>query len=243
MLDAVAAGVTGRPVFGQLPEPPIRVVYLDMEMTTEDVRERLDDLGYGEQDELSGLAYYMLPSLPTLDTAAGGAMLESIVTRHQADLVVIDTMSRVVEGGENDSDTYRDFYRHTGRRLKAMGVALARLDHAGKSDAAGQRGSSAKNDDVDVVFELTTRDEEQFVVLRRTHTRVPWIPAEVIFRRENGAAQFRHVLLDGGLPEGTQEVIALLNSLQVPVETTIRDATDALRAVERVAGSNRWRLR
>jgi hypothetical protein len=231
LLEACAAAVTGRSVFGQPPQPSVRVVYLDLEMTEDDVKERLSDFGYGPDDDLSGLAYYQLPSLPPLDTAAGGAMLEAIVTKHRADLVAIDTMSRVVEGGENDADTYRDFYRHTGRRIKALRIALARLDHAGKTDAAGQRGSSGKNDDVDVVFELkaSTRDSHEYVTLKRTHTRVPWVPSELNFRRETSATVFRHTLMDDGYPAGTAEIVALLDSLQVPVETTINAAMNALR--------------
>ena len=236
LLDACAAAVTGRSVFGQPPQPPIRVVYLDLEMTEADVRERLDDLGYGLDDDMSGLAYYMLPDLPPLDSAAGGAVVEEIATMHRADLVVIDTMSRAVEGNENDADTYRDFYRHTGRRIKAMGISLGRLDHAGKSAAAGQRGSSSKNDDVDVVFELTVGTDGQYATLKRTHTRVPWVPAEMNFRRES-ADRFQHILMDDGYPAGTQEVAELLTSLGVPVDTTIQNAVDVLKG----AGNGRRR--
>jgi len=136
VLDMVAAAVTGRSVLGLPARPPIRAVYIDMEMTEADLRERLSDLGYGPDNDLSRLRYFQLPSLPPLDTELGGLVLAEVVAGHNADLVIIDTMARVVTGDENSSDTYRAFYRHTGLRLKTLGVALARLDHMGKDNDA-----------------------------------------------------------------------------------------------------------
>ena len=234
MLDACAAAATGQSVFGQPPQPPVRVVYLDLEMTEDDVWERLNDLGYGPDVDMSNFHYYMLPDLPPLDTEGGGEALERIIVRDRADVVIIDTMSRAVEGPENDADTYRDFYRCTGRRIKALGVSLGRLDHAGKSDAAGQRGSSGKNDDVDVVFELKVNSaDDRYVTLKRTHTRVPWIPAELGFRREGTVDSVHHVLMNDGCPAGTLEIVERLEELGVPVDTTIKAAMTALREAGR----------
>ena len=60
-VDIVAAAATGRSVLGQLARDPIRILYIDLEMTEADLRERLTDLGYGPDDDLSNLAYYQLP--------------------------------------------------------------------------------------------------------------------------------------------------------------------------------------
>ena len=110
-------------------------------MTPDDVRERLDDLGYGPRDDLSRLAYYQLPMLPPSTPSRGGEVLEEIVRRDAPELVVLDTMARVVQGDENDAGTYTNFYAHSGVRLKRLGVALLRLDHAGKDPA---RNSAAR---------------------------------------------------------------------------------------------------
>src|SRR5664280_3628940 len=88
VLDMVAAAVTGRSVLGLPARPPLRAVYIDMEMTEADLRERLSDLGYGPDDDLRGLAYYQLPSLPPLDTDLGGLVLTEAAIAHLADLVV-----------------------------------------------------------------------------------------------------------------------------------------------------------
>jgi len=181
-LTVVAAVATGRPILGRARSSgPRHVVYLDYEMTKGDLQERLEMLGYDEHDDLSHLHYYLLPSLPPLDTAQGAAVLRQIAAHHQAEMVVIDTMGRAVEGDENSNDTYRLFARHTGLGLKSDGVAVVRTDHAGKEREKGQRGASAKNDDADVVFRVDR--VEAGWKLQRTHTRVGWVPESIVIDR------------------------------------------------------------
>lgn len=202
-LDMVAALASGRPVLGRPPIEKRRVVYLDMEMTEQDLHDRLSDLDYDETVDLAGLFYFLLPALPALDTEAGGATLEAIVKHHEADLVVIDTMSRVVEGEENSADTFKGFYRHTGIRLKRLGVSLIRIDHGGKDDSRGQRGSSAKGDDVDIVWQLSHVREQEFA-LKRKAARMSGIPETVKLLRRN--APLRHTVLGDNWPAGTAEL-------------------------------------
>lgn len=170
LLELSACVSTGRDFAGQHVPEPRTVLYVDREMSPGDVIDRLKTLGFAP-DELDRLVYLSLPSIPPLDTAVGGEHLHALVTRHQADLVVLDTASRVVEGPENDADTYRDYYSHTGQRLKAAGVSVWRLDHAGKDLTRGQRGASAKNDDVDAVWKLSPKLGGRYVLkadMRRT---------------------------------------------------------------------------
>jgi hypothetical protein len=230
-LDIAAAAATGRSVLGYEPRKPIDVLYVDLEMTEADLRERLTDLGYGPGDDLSRLHYYQLPSLPPLDAELGGEVLVSEAVNAGARVVVIDTMARAVKGGENDADTYRAFYWHTGRRLKTEGIALLRLDHAGKDGALGQRGSSAKVDDVDIVFRLLQVDAKT-LKLSRTHSRVPWVPQEVTLVREDEPA-LRHVWMDDYVPAGTRDAIDALAELEVPLDATAATALATLRQAGR----------
>lgn len=213
-LEVAAAVATGAAVFRQAATDPADVIYCDMEMCEDDLYDRLIDLGYGPDSLLDRLHYYLLPALPPLDTAEGAAVLLELVARHHATLVVLDTMARVVAGEENDADTYRAFYRHTGRGLKALGVSLLRLDHGGKDAERGQRGSSAKGDDVDVVWQLTTIDNGLELVRRAA--RMSWVPERAALRRH--LDPLRHTLVDAGWPEGTADLAGTLDTLSIPLD-------------------------
>ena len=159
------------------------------------------------------MAYYQLQSLPPLDTDLGGEILATIAERHKARLVVIDTMARAVHGEENSADTYRNFYAFCGRRLKAAGGSHSlRLDHQGKDATLGQRGSSAKDDDLDVVFRLTADDLGR-IVLKRTRSRMAWIPAEIVLQRQEEPL-LRHVLASDSWPAGTADTAVALDDLE-----------------------------
>ena len=209
----------------------VAVVYLDFEMTDDDLYERLVDMGYGAETDLSHLHYAVLPSLPPLDTDLGGltllAKVDEVRAMHPGAevAVVIDTTARAVAGEENSADTFRDFYRFTGTGLKRRGITWARLDHAGKDSARGQRGSSAKGDDVDVVWRLARTDNG--LELRREVSRMGWVPTKVVFRQTADPLRFVRVAEDW--PAGTAEVAAILDGLGVAPGAGERPAGHAMR--------------
>ena len=234
-LAVVAALATGRPILGQRNDHgPRHVLYLDFEMTKDDLRERLTQLGYNDPDELSHLHYFLLPSLPALDTAEGAAVMRALAKHYAAEVVVIDTMGRAVEGDENSNDTYRAFARHTGMALKAIDVAVVRTDHAGKDKEKGQRGASAKNDDADVVFRVDRIDNGWR--LERTHTRVSWVPDRVIIDRaelDDGRLVIELSSQTVLYPKGTGDVVKQLRAAGVSVDskTTVEQLMKEAKAV------------
>ncbi|MCK9487491.1 MAG: AAA family ATPase [Dehalococcoidia bacterium] len=224
-LDVAARIATGRRVLDHPSGAPRSVVYLDLEMTETDLFERLEDMGYGPETDLSHLHYYLLPSLPPLDTADGGAALREIAAFHDAALVIIDTTSRVLAGAENESDTLRALYRHTGQLLKADGRTVWRLDHSGKDPERGQRGTSAKNDDVDLVWELSLR--EGGIRLRATHRRQSWVPEFLdLVRAEE---PLRHERAAESWPAGAIALASRLDALLADRGISVRSARDLLR--------------
>lgn len=224
-LDLAVRVATGSRVLDQLAGRPANVCYFDFEMTRDDLRERLLDMGYGPETDLSHLFYYLLPALPPLDTPEGGAAVREICRIHHADLAVIDTTSRVLGGKENDADTMRAFYHWTGLPLKADNVTLLRIDHAGKDMERGQRGSSAKNDDVDLVWELTAQDNGA-LRLRATHRRQGWIPEIVDLLRLDDP--LRHERAAESWPAGTLALVEKLKLFGIPVDNTVRKTREAL---------------
>lgn len=165
-LEIAACLATGRPVLSRPEGPPVHVLYVDFENRQKDFVDRLRAMNFSPADLKGWLHYLSFPSMRTLDTQEGGAQLHANAIKYGAELVVIDTVSRVLEGNENDADTFKEMYRHSLTRLKRDGIACIRLDHAGKDADRGQRGSSAKNADVDVVWRLTKTSKYKVRLIR-----------------------------------------------------------------------------
>ena len=169
-----------------------RVLIVDMENTPEDYAERLGALGVTQANahELAGRFDVIdLPHLAPLDTATGGAELAEILDEYgleAGDVVVLDSFQRVTEGPENDADTARAFYRHTGAMLKARGMTVVRTDNTGKDAAKGARGTSSKKDDVDVELILTRDGRSGELSITTGKVRVTGIPPLVITRSTDG---------------------------------------------------------
>jgi hypothetical protein len=175
-LYIAAALATGKEIFAE-PKPPTSVLYMDYEMSQAVLYERLTAMGYGKDTDLSRLHYASLPPIGSLDKPEGAKQICDLARTCQAELVIIDTFARAVEGAENDADTVRNFYRWTAMNLKQEGRSLMRIDHAGKDLKKGARGTSAKNDDVDLVWQMTKVDG-RLVLIRQKH-RHTWIPERI----------------------------------------------------------------
>lgn len=226
-LYLAAALATGKPVLGHPGGQPTDVLYCDYEMTLDDLRERLEDFGYGPDDDMSHLHYALQPGTGGLDTDRGGEALVDTAVALGVQLVVVDTVARAVEGEENEADTFRRLYRHTGTGLKRHGITYLRIDHAGKDAERGQRGSSSKNDDVDVVIRLDSADNGKEWIA--THRRLGWYPDKVHLHVDETEGTFTIELADRGYPDGTGEAVDDLERLKVPVDATASTAAMALR--------------
>jgi hypothetical protein len=182
-LDWLYHAVTGRGFLGDIPRSPIRVLYLDRENSPRDLYDRLASLGAIPAD-LQNLDYRLFPRFSGSLDASNLAVTEfmAMVDHSEPHVVVLDTISRFISGKESDSDTWLLVYSRIHAELKRRGIACVRLDHFGKDVERGARGSSAKTQDVDHVWELAeaapfvTRHEHAEAVqtrlrLTRTHTR------------------------------------------------------------------------
>jgi hypothetical protein len=217
----------GRPIFGRKIDP-CSVLYLDYEMTADDLAERLGNMGYGPDSDLTRLHYALLPGLPGLDQPEGGKAVLRMAEIVDAQLVVIDTFGRAVHGDENEADTVRSWYRNTGLHLKHAGRAFLRVDHAGKDVEKGQRGTSAKNDDVDVVWQMVAGDGGTYT-LKAKKRRMSWVPEKVeLVMREDDVLEF-NLLHGDAWPAGTADCAKALDALGVPLDASYRVAAQALK--------------
>jgi hypothetical protein len=172
-------------------------------------------MGYGPDDDMSELHYFQLTPLLPMNTKDGAGQLIRMVQRIAPDLVVIDTLSRVVQGDENDALTYHDLYRLAFQPVRALGAAVLRLDHAGHENIRA-RGSSAKATDVDVAWFLSAADDGG-LTLKATHRRLGWVPERVDIVRSDAPLEFSTT---AGVtwPAGTREAAELLDRLGVPLD-------------------------
>lgn len=182
MLEIAVAISRGTKVLGARIDRPRRVLYVDFENDPEgDVRERLQAMGV-TPTQLDNLCYLSFPTLAHLDTEAGSLELLAAADVYDCEVVIIDTVSRAIGGDENENDTWLNFYRHTGLKLKQAQKALIRLDHTGKDETKGQRGGSAKEGDVDAVWKLSKVTDTTFR-LECTHNRMPVTEKTLVLHR------------------------------------------------------------
>ena len=144
------------------------------------------------------------------------------------ELVVIDTTARAVEGAENDADTLRAFYRWTGLALKSKKCTYIRADHAGKDTSKGQRGTSAKNDDVDVVWRFTKRGADN-ILLEATHRRMSWIPEKVEIELRDTPQGLRHSTIQDKPSMAALHMAHQLRMMGMGSETTLASARKILK--------------
>ncbi len=103
-------------------------------MTLDDVHERALAIGYTAADaELleASLHYYIHPDIGVINKETGVTQLLQLAELHKPKLVIVDTLSRVIEADESASQPYHDAYRLAWSPLKRMGITAVRLDHTG----------------------------------------------------------------------------------------------------------------
>lgn len=185
MFELAIAASSGKSYLGRPAAAPIKVMYLDRENTAKDLRSRM--ISFGTQPgDLANIEYISFPDMDELTTKRGGGQLLDLVDQHAPDLVVIDTVSRFIDGPENDADTWLALYRNSLVALKARGVAVIRLDHTGKDEDRGARGSSAKSSDVDAEWTLVHDRVKDERILKRIRSRGSNGPDRLVLSVERG---------------------------------------------------------
>ena len=129
-LDVAAAFATGRSLLGQPPVPQRSVMYLDLEMTEDDVRELLADPGYGPNDDLSRLAYFQLAALTsTAQQRSRRQVLDEIGRLRGAELVIVGRWRPcacgVCDRPGTAASTTLNLYNHVTQSAREQGTRVA----------------------------------------------------------------------------------------------------------------------
>lgn len=134
---------------------PRRVLYLDGEMRAEDLQHRLSLLtGAMNAEPAPGFfriacADVIEAGIPDLATLEGQAELEVLMT--DTDLVILDNLSALAKGDENEQKRWAPLQDWCLAQRRA-GRSVLMVHHAGKSGQ--QRGTSRREDALDLVIAL-----------------------------------------------------------------------------------------
>jgi hypothetical protein len=214
-LEWAVCKALGRRILSE-PVAPGHVLYVDHEMDRDLLEERLTALGVDERTDLSRLHYSLLGDWPPLDTPEGGSALLAAAEDVGAVLVIVDTISRAIEGEENPADTWLRLYRHTVRRLKVARIAFLRLDHSGKDTTKGERGSSAKRSDVDTVYKVEPVGPDRINLVRQKNRLHLPGPDVVALKRTTDPLRHVAVAIDLQREHKLSELVAAIDRLDLP---------------------------
>ena len=234
VFEGALQAATGQPTFGTGPvQEPKKIMYVDREMTPVDVENRAESMGYNTP-ELRALTdeylyYAQFPSFGFLDQPVGSERFLMAVDDWKPELIIFDTLSRMVCGQENESSTIIDFMNYTGQELKRRGIAYIRIDHMGKgTQGVSARGSSAKDDDVDTTFKLEVSEvNPSIITLNRGKNRGGDVAETYTFTKKLDPT--RHVLDAEPFIPGDHEIIAAIRRYGVdPLTSSGRKAKKAI---------------
>lgn len=157
----------------------VRVLWLDREMTELDTLVRLKEMGYSSTD-VENFIYLVYPPFHMFDTPAGGEELEGVAKLHDAEVIILDSLSKFVSDEEGTSHGY--FYVNTVLPLRSQGRALVVIDHAGKDLSRGARGASQKKDNMDLFMECAryVNVGTKLTTAKRRHS---WVKDSYTYRR------------------------------------------------------------
>ena len=146
----------------EAPEPR-KVLYIDGEMSPRQLQDRLKDMTGGLEHIDENLLIMSVPHLvrcghepPSFTLKAWRTQLELYISRHQdIALVIFDNVSCLFAGlDENDKKAW-DEPNAFLVRLRSCGISTIVVHHTGKEGSKGQRGSSSREDHVDVSLRLS----------------------------------------------------------------------------------------
>jgi RecA-family ATPase len=231
-LHCAAAIASGRPFLGK-PTIQSTVLYIDQEnIPLSDTKPRLEEMGYQWEELEEHLIYSSYGDFADFNTLKGANKLLGHIRGHNVQVVIIDTISRVVTGKENDNDTWNELHKHLERHLKNEGISLLRLDHTGKDTEKGPRGGSAKLGDVDMTLIITPIvDGSQRLVLENSRMEVSWEKAELNIIKEPVLKYIIHEIHKETYEERLQRLITLLDDNGIESNLTVEETRKELKTL------------
>lgn len=136
----------------------VRMLYLDAENSQRDVVRRFGLMQYEYNGDLrKHLFYKSFPDIAPLNTPEGAGRVIDFIETKRINFVVADTLSKFIDGNENDPGPYTEFSKHLLNYLRKSEITSVWFDHTGHVEKRA-RGSSAKKDNWDAGWRLELKD-------------------------------------------------------------------------------------
>jgi hypothetical protein len=143
-----------------------RVLYIDGEMPAAAIRDRLRALVEADDREFDPSNLLILTPdvqdgpMPDLATREGQQAIELIAATNGTELIIVDNISTLCRnsGPENEAESWRG-PQEWALRMRRSGRSVLFIHHSGKGGA--QRGSSKREDTLDVVIKLQRPSDYQ----------------------------------------------------------------------------------
>jgi len=154
-LEVALAVATGTEFLGWTVEHPLKVLYLDGEMSLSEIQTRvrgsLRDRVLAEKDQIRFVTAEMQAG-PILDLSQPGWHRHLVPYVDGVDLIIVDNISTLCRtGNENDADSW-NVTQEWAVHQKSEGRSVLFIHHAGKGGQ--QRGTSKREDVMDTVIAL-----------------------------------------------------------------------------------------
>jgi putative DNA primase/helicase len=153
LLDAISKGVDFEPWINT---SPYRVCYVDGEMDRHELHERMTQMNIG-----NNFIYWSKDEAYEMDNDLTGDLTQPIWRDHllkrlienQVSIVVLDNIASLAPGLDENQKKDWDPINQFLLSLRFAGIAVIIIHHMGKS-GTGQRGTSAREDNVDTIIEV-----------------------------------------------------------------------------------------
>ncbi len=154
-LSAALAMAQGISFNGWTPQRTFRVGYIDGEMQGKLIQERMAKLNQGKPLPENLFIYNPeLGHIPNIGEEVWRKAVLEAVEQHKMEVLFLDNLATLIRSGRENEREYWLPIQELLIELRSRGVAVVLVHHANKS--GGQRGTSSKEDIVDIVMRLST---------------------------------------------------------------------------------------
>ena len=146
-----------------------RVLFIDEENGEDEIAERVGRCLRGASADESAYLRYISLAAFHLDDPKDEVLLTAEILNQDAELVVMDALADLMIGDENSKQDTQPVFNALRRIAEKTGAAILVIHHANKN--GGHRGSSVIKDAPDILFQVTSDPESNFINFKTEKNR------------------------------------------------------------------------